>query len=462
MNSVKDNEKEPLARTQPPHEKIKFVKCNTFGARYALCVLTFINLLNYLDRYIPSALKDSFKNDLHLSDVETSLPLTAFLVVYMLSCPLFGALADKGYSRKGLISFGVVLWSASTSAVFFSNYFWSFLFFRSLVGVGEASYATIAPALLSDFFPQESRNRVMAIFYAASPVGAALGYILGGLLDTYFGWRYAFLICGMPGLALSLLALLIRNSTIGALDKEKDLSPIPWFTALKLLLHNEAYLYALFGSIFLTFAVGGMADWMPTFLQRVNHASIESSNIVVGVCTVIGGIGGTTLGGFLADQMKNVIRNSYFSVSALALIPSATGAVLLLLVSNLWIAAVILLFCEIATFCNSGPMGAICLNTVHPNLRARAFSVWILAVHLFGDAISPTIIGYISQETGSLKIAATIIPITIGCAALIWGIGSRVVSTEYMKLSSSSSSLKNQSHIVLEEENERNEASMSE
>jgi MFS family permease len=133
-----------------------------------------MNLLNYIDRYVPSAVKEPLKADLQLTDAQTAWPLTAFVVVYMIASPLFGSLADR-FARRNVIAAGVALWSLATAAAAWAGGFWTFLLARALVGVGEAAYATLTPALLSDFYPPQRRNQVLTWFYAAIPVGAALG-----------------------------------------------------------------------------------------------------------------------------------------------------------------------------------------------------------------------------------------------------------------------------------------------
>ena len=127
------------------------------GAVFAVVILTMMNLMNYVDRWVPSVVKDLFKADLKLTDAQTSLPLTGFVIVYMLTSPIFGALADR-WPRKVLIAAGVALWSLATGAAALAVGFWTFLLARALVGVGEAAYATLSPALLSDFFPPNRRN----------------------------------------------------------------------------------------------------------------------------------------------------------------------------------------------------------------------------------------------------------------------------------------------------------------
>jgi MFS family permease len=181
-------------------------------ARNGLLILTFINLFNYLDRYVVSALVESLRKvpELDLTDARAGLLMTGFVVVYMLASPVFGALGDKR-SRPRLISFGVAVWSVATMLGGLAHSFFSLFAARAAVGIGEAAYATIAPALLADYYPKDRRGRVFAFFYAAIPIGSALGYILGGFMDAKFGWRAAFLVAGGPGLLLALFVLGIRR-----------------------------------------------------------------------------------------------------------------------------------------------------------------------------------------------------------------------------------------------------------
>src|SRR3954451_10370786 len=187
------------------------------AARYALAILTLINLFNYLDRWGVASVVESIKKSLHLSDTELGLVGAGFIVVYTLTSPLFGALGDRR-KRPPLIALGVAVWSVATSLAGFARGFASLFVARSGVGVGEAAYGTIAPALLADSFPIERRGRVLAVFFCAIPIGSAAGYVLGGLVDQHFGWRAAFWIAGAPGLLLALLVLLVKDPPRGLHD----------------------------------------------------------------------------------------------------------------------------------------------------------------------------------------------------------------------------------------------------
>lgn len=395
-------------------------------AKYALVILTAMNLLNYLDRYVPSAVKDLFKTDLGMTDAETSLPLTAFVIVYMLASPVFGSLADR-MSRPRLIAFGVMLWSLATAGAALATGFKTFFFARALVGVGEAAYATISPALLSDFYPADKRNRVLTIFYVAIPVGAALGFTLGGIVGQHYGWRAAFLVAGLPGILTSLLVLRVKDPGRGAQDGGvSNLPAVTWPQALRDLRKNSEFMVTVAGYTLVTFAAGGMADWFPSYLSRERGFTIAEAGSVVGTMTVIGGLGGTIIGGIVADKLRGKTRHPYLATSALSIFPAAGFAALAMVVTDKQAIAACILFAQFFLWFYNGPVNTIIVNSVAPNLRARAFSVSILAIHLLGDAISPPIIGFIS-DSSSLQKGITLVPITLFLAALVWLAGWRLL-----------------------------------
>lgn len=393
------------------------------GATFAVVVLTSMNLLNYLDRFVPSAVKELFKEDLGLTDAQTSWPLTAFIVVYMITSPMFGALADR-WPRKVLIAGGVALWSVATAGAALATGFWSFLFARSLVGVGEAAYATLAPPLLSDFFPPERRNRVLTFFYVAIPVGAALGFGLGGFIGKELGWRAAFLICGLPGLLAAGLALRIQDPGRGAWDAAPTGKTANWGEALRLLAANPRFVYAVAGYTAVTWAAGGMADWFPTYLVRNRGMSLAEAGTLIGAVTVAGGLGGTAMGGWLADRLAGRTRNAYLALSAVSMVPAAVFAALALAVPAGPGVAVCMFLSQFFLWFYNGPINTIIANAVAPELRARAFAVSIFAIHILGDAVSPTIIGAIS-DSSELLYGVALVPVFMAIGAAIWAAGWR-------------------------------------
>src|SRR5262252_4650120 len=168
------------------------------AAYYGLVVVT-LNFLNYIDRYILSAVLPRMQSELSLTNTQAGLLATAFLFAYFITSPIFGALGDR-LSRTRLMAVGVSAWSIASAATGIMRGFVRLMIARSSVGVGEAAYATISPALLSDYFPRSQRGRAFSIFYVAIPLGAAVGYLMGGLIEPVWGWRAAFFVVGLPGI----------------------------------------------------------------------------------------------------------------------------------------------------------------------------------------------------------------------------------------------------------------------
>ena len=286
-------------------------------ATYALAVLTFINLFNYIDRWVVAAVVEPVKRDLGLTDTQMGIIGAGFIIVYAVTSPVFGKLGDVK-ARPPLIAVGVGIWSIATGLAGFARGFWTLFTARSTVGVGEAAYGTIAPALLADQFPFERRGRVMAVFFAAIPIGSAAGYVIGGWADASFGWRAAFWIAGFPGLLLSLLVLMVKDPPRGQNDAAAT-AP----RAYGSLLTNRPFVLAVLGYAAYTFALGGLGFWMPAFLERERGMARSEATQVFGAIVMCTGFVGTFIGGWLGDRLLTRTRQSYLWVSGVATLLAA-------------------------------------------------------------------------------------------------------------------------------------------
>jgi MFS family permease len=407
------------------------------AARYALGILTLINLFNYLDRWVVASVVESIKKSLHLSDTELGLVGTGFIVVYTLTSPLFGALGDRR-KRPPLIALGVAVWSVATSLAGFARGFLSLFIARSGVGVGEAAYGTIAPALLADSFPIERRGRVLAVFFCAIPIGSAAGYILGGLVDQHFGWRAAFWIAGAPGLLLSLLVLFVKDpprglhdvggewgvgsgeSEIDTIDASSDLRlTTRWTAAYRDLFRNRPFILTALGYGAYTFALGGLGFWMPAFLERVRGMPRSEATVTFGTIALVTGFVGTFAGGWLGDFFLRRSKQSYLWVSGIATLIAAPAA--FIAVSNphrsIYLPAIAI--AEVFIFMCTGPVNSAIINAVKPGERATAVGLSVLVMHLVGDIPSPPLIGAVSDHY-SLERAFMLVPLAIVIAGCIW------------------------------------------
>ncbi|WP_236021647.1 spinster family MFS transporter [Geomesophilobacter sediminis] len=276
--------------------------------RYALGLLLAVNLLNYIDRQVLFAVFPLIKVDLQLSDTALGVLGSAFMMSYLLLAPLFGWLGDR-WSRVKLASGGLVVWSLATSLAGFAPGYRTLLAARATVGVGEASFGTVSPGLISDFFPKERRGQILSWFYVAIPVGSALGYLLGGVLGQRFGWHAAFLMVGLPGLILAVPIALLRTPPRGGDETAPRDSRKKVPGGYAPLFKNRSFVCNTLAMSAMTFAIGGLAQWIPSFLNRVHGLGVASGNTLFGATTVLAGILGTLIGGWLGDRWQKKKRH---------------------------------------------------------------------------------------------------------------------------------------------------------
>ncbi len=389
------------------------------AARAGLLVLTLINLFNYLDRWIVAALAESMKrSELHLSDTQLGFLMTGFLFVYLLAAPLFGTLGDTR-SRNRLLAIGVALWSVATALAGLARNYVGLFAARAAVGVGEAAYGTISPALLADYFPRQQRGRAFSIFFAAVPIGSALGYIVGGLVDRYFGWRQAFFVAGVPGLILAAFALRLYDPPRGNQDTAEESPPGHTGRSYQALLHNRPYLLTVLGYAAYTFAIGALAFWTPTFLERVRGIPKAHATVQFGAIVVVTGFVGTYAGGWIGDRLLRSSRHAYLWLSGVSTLLAAPLTLVALAAPQAhayWPAIVV---AELCLFASTGPINSAIVNEVSPAMRATAMALCIFTIHILGDVPSPSVVGMIS-DARSLSEAVLIIPAAVLIGGLIW------------------------------------------
>jgi MFS family permease len=395
-----------------------------------LCVLTLINLLNYIDRYVVSALLPALKAEhMNLSDFRLGILMTGFLIVYMLAAPVFGAIGDRG-SRTRPIALGVFLWSMATFASGFARNYVQLLLGRALVGIGEAAYGTISPSLLADYFPLQRRGRAFAVFYMAIPVGAALGYVIGGLVEHWYGWRAAFFVAGTPGLLLAAWTLRQPDPPRGVQDTAviapqpahgSERSRLSIYTSL---LKRSPYLLTVLGYAAYTFAVGGLAFWMPTFLMRVRGIPSAQASTGFGAIVVVTGFLGTFAGGWLGDYCLRYSRQAYLWMSGLVTLLAVPVAFLALAAPARSVYYPSIIGAELLLFMSTGPINSVIVNLVAPWERASAVALSVLLIHLLGDVASPPLIGALS-DVSSLGQAVLIVPAATAVCGVLWLLAAR-------------------------------------
>src|SRR6185369_3184084 len=383
--------------------------------RLMLAVLTGLNILNYIDCNVLFAVQSDVKKEFLVSDAKIGVLTSVFFFTYMFAAPLVGWMGDR-FPRKNIVVFGILVWSGFTFLTWFVHSYDELLFRHALVGIGEASYATIAPTLIADSFPPLKRGRMLSIFFLGLPVGSAAVYFVGGYLAHYFGsWRAPFMAAGIPGFLLAFLLWMLPEPPRGQHEVH---APVDVWKLLGGLTRNGAFLTATFAMAMYTFAIGGMQVWIPTFLQRLRGLDVKTANIDFSIIVIINGVGATLLGGWIGDRLLKRYFGAYYSFSGVAMLIAVPFMVAAIYVGGkLMFPAIFaaVFFILIGT----GPTNAALVNSVSANIRSTALAVNVFVIHLLGDAFSPTLIGRISDKTGSLQAAFWVAFVAAGISGLV-------------------------------------------
>lgn len=382
-------------------------------------LLTSLNFLNYVDRNVLYAVQPLVQDEFHINKTQVGYLTSAFLGFYMIAAPFVGPLADR-YSRKLIIALGAIFWSGLTLLTAVTHTYHELLVRHTLVGVGEATFVTIAPTFVADLFSEDKRGRILGIFYLAIPVGSAAGYLLGGHLAPTHGWRFPFYIAAAPGFVLAITALFLKEPPRGQFD---TMSQDRGRTSVFGLIGNPAFLTATLGMAMMTYSLGGIQVWMPQFLYSERHYTLENANFVFGLIIVVDGIFASLIGGWLGDLLLPRMKGAYYLVSAIGMALGIPVMVVALFVPGramlpaIGLAAFFLLL-------NTSPLNAAVINSVDAHIRATALAVNIFIIHLLGDVPSPTMMGWVADHR-SLQSAFILPVIAMGVSAAVLFFGMR-------------------------------------
>ena len=445
------------------------------GARPALALLLLINFFNYVDRQVLAAvvgpIKRTFFGEHGAVPAGDTLAVIigwfqerlgfkpedaligvlgmAFMVMYMIAAPVFGRLAERR-SRWMLVGVGVILWSVASGASGLAGTFLILLLTRCFVGIGEAAYGPVAPAIISDLYPVKIRGQVLAWFYMAIPVGSALGYVLGGWVAgsgigdwgasligaRHESWRWAFYLVVIPGIVLGVWSFFMREPPRGQADfapgrnagdgarPAAERRGVQWRDYL-VLVRTPSYVFCTLGMAAMTFSIGGIAFWMPYYLEtRPGAPPYATATLIFGAITAVAGLTSTLAGGMIGDRLRTRFPGSYFLVSGTAMLIGFPVflAVLRAPFPWLWVLIFLTSFC---LFFNTGPTNTILANVTHPSMRPAAFALNIFVIHALGDVISPVVIGLLNDYFHDMNTSFLIVGVMFIAAGVLWLLGAR-------------------------------------
>ncbi|TRY95634.1 hypothetical protein DNTS_017840 [Danionella cerebrum] len=405
-----DNEEEGpikngVGSTQPEEEE-PASGVSDRRAKLTVIVLCYINLLNYMDRFTVAGVLPDIEHFFSISDGKSGLLQTVFICSYMFLAPLFGYLGDR-YNRKLIMCVGIFFWSIVTLASSFigKDHFWALLLTRGLVGVGEASYSTIAPTVIADLFIKEKRTNMLSIFYFAIPVGSGLGYIVGSKVDNMAeDWHWALRVTpGLGIVAVFLLFFVVHEPKRGAIEAHPEHT-----------LHRTScpsFILSTFGFTAVAFVTGSLALWAPAFLFRAGVFTgvklpcfkapcDDSDSLIFGTITVVTGILGVASGVQASKMLRIRTPRADPLVCAAGLLLAAPFLYLSIMFAQAsTVATYVFIFLgETFLSMNWAIVADILLYVVIPTRRSTAEAFQIVLSHLLGDAISPYLIGVVSDS----------------------------------------------------------------
>jgi MFS family permease len=419
-------------RSQPTREQ----------AHFAFTVLLVINILNYADRYVLSAVLPKIHSDLGLTPLEEGLLGSSFLFVYALATLPLGVWADRSV-RKNIVSFCVGIWSLATVLAGLTRTFFQLFLVRSILGIGEAGYAPSSLSLLGDYFPRAQRGRILSYWSMGTLIGSAIGFTLGGLIADAFGWRWAFYMVGIPGLICTFLAWRMSEPARGTFDEKEhhiesdetetesalhgSIDKAFWSTVRRLG-QIPTYWILVAGLVFSFFTIGGTSFWLPSYIVDSFHLRLGTAGAISGIVLVTSGLLGTVTGGWLADFFQKRMPQGRLLVATCGLLTGAPLVLLALLLHILWLFIVVFILAGITlNFC-TGPLNAVIQDVIAPQMRATAIGLSLLLAHLLGDAAAPFAIGALATHIPLAQALAFTAPTSLFVAGLICLSGLRTVA----------------------------------
>ena len=403
-------------------------------------ILLIINILNYSDRSVLSAIQTKIQIEFSLSNTQLGLLGSSFLFIYALATLPLGVWADRSI-RKNIVAACVGLWSVATLLSGLTRNFIQIFFTRSVLGIGEAGYAPSSLSMIGDLFPKGQRGRVLSLWSIGNLVGTAIGLILGGIIADKFGWRWAFYMVGLPGLIAAFLIWRSTEPRRGTFDNEEDIGDETahlhgsigkdfWQTAREIL-KIRTYWVLLGAFIFSFFTIGSAQTWITTYLVKDFGLSIAKAGTYSGITLISGSLAGTLIGGWLADFLQRRFQQGRMVVATIAFLTGAPLTLVALTLHNLGPFLVVFVTAILCLALSLGPLNAILQDVIAPEIRSTATGLVLLMAHLLGDASAPLLVGAIADYYSSIGYALFITaPTCLFLAGIACLIGLRTVADD--------------------------------
>ncbi|MEW4467891.1 MFS transporter [Parasphingorhabdus sp. JC815] len=402
---------------------------------YILFMMMLTYMFNITDRMVMSILIEDIKADFVLTDTQIGLLAgTAFTIFYVVLGIPAGRLADRT-NRKKMLAIAVSLWSLMAALCGVATGFWTLFLARLGVGIGESGGNPPAISIITNYFDTYELSRAMGIFSLGAALGPVVGFVAGGLLAEAYGWRWTFIILGLPGVALgALVYLTVREPDRGRfskdeLEKAQAVKQEPFVETMSSLWKNRVFKRVALANSVGIIALYGFSIWLAPILIRNFEIPVSQVGIYLGTAWIAGGVPGMILGGYFTDWLA--LRNPkwrawYSALVILVALPLLVGC---LLADNITLALVLYMLGYAAHCSTQGPAIAMMQSSVSPTERGTASSIAGLSATFLGYFIGPAVVGAISDNlvadhgTMSLNyamIAITVLSLTSAVAAYLY------------------------------------------
>ena len=368
------------------------------NARFALAVLFGINLMNFFDRQIAGALLEPIRIEFGMNDASSAWVNTAFTLIYAVAGVPLGRLSDT-WKRTRVIAIGVTFWSVLTATSGLALGYWTYLFTRMGVGIGEASCAPAGQALIGDLYPAEKRARAMGIFMMGLPLGLFASYLLSGAIAEAWGWRAAFFVACLPGLLLAVAALRIREPAREAAPSPTHAAD-PTLHAFGVILRVPTMWWIILSGILFNFHAYAVNMFQNAFLQRFHEVSLGTAGKLSAISLGLAGAIGLLVGGALGDRLRMKIASGRLLVAAVAMLCAAPCIYIALEQpkGGVTVFTILMAASSACTFVYYATVYSAIQDVVPGHLRATAVSVYFLAFYVLGASFGPTIMGTLSDR----------------------------------------------------------------
>lgn len=372
----------------------------TSGARtYALGLLTVVYSFNFIDRQLLSILQEAIKADLGLSDSQLGL-LTgfAFAMFYVTAGLPIARWADRS-NRRNIVAMSIGLWSFMTAISGLAQNYVQLLLARVGVGVGEAGGSPPSHSIVSDIYPAEKRATALSFYSTGVNIGILFGFLLGGWLNEFFGWRVAFFVVGAPGILIAALVRFTLKEPVRGLMENKVVSDeqVPFGDVLRLLWSRRSFRHLALGAGLNAFAAYSVLNWLASFFIRSHGMTTGELGTWLSMSTGLFGAIGVFAGGVLADKLAPADTRWYMWLPGIATFLCAPFTIAVLTVESqylaLWLAFVPGLLFNVYL--------GNCIATTHglvgSRMRATSSAILFLILNIIGLGLGPWSVGILSD-----------------------------------------------------------------